>query len=49
VVAHEHDIEDLIPQDLCPFDEAVRLALERIRNADVLTRWSGATPLTSTA
>jgi uncharacterized protein YbjT (DUF2867 family) len=41
-VAHEHDIEALIPLDLCPFDEAVRLALERIRLADVVTRWSGA-------
>jgi uncharacterized protein YbjT (DUF2867 family) len=41
-VAHEHDIEALIPLDLCPFDEAVRLALERIRRADVTTRWSGA-------
>jgi uncharacterized protein YbjT (DUF2867 family) len=41
-VAHEHDIEALIPVDLCPFDEAVRLALERIRLADVVTRWSSA-------
>jgi len=41
-VAHEHDIETLIPLDLCPFDEAVRLALERIGHADVETRWSGA-------
>jgi len=42
VVAREHDIEALIPFELCPFDEAVRLALERIRHADVATRWSGA-------
>src|SRR5690606_28747447 len=41
-VAHEHDIAQLIPLDLCPFDEAVHLALERIRLADVVTRWSGA-------
>lgn len=41
-VAHEHDIEQLIPFELCPFDEAVRLALEKIRRADVSTRWSGA-------
>lgn len=41
-VAHEHDIEELIPLDLCPFDEAVRLALDRIKHADVVTRWSGA-------
>ncbi|HVN50439.1 MAG TPA: NAD(P)H-binding protein, partial [Acidimicrobiales bacterium] len=26
-VAREHDIENLIPLDLCPFDDAVRLAL----------------------
>ena len=42
VVAREHDIEALIPFELCPFDEAVRLALARIRAADVVTRWSGA-------
>ncbi len=42
VVARDHDIEGLIPFDLCPFDEAVRLALLRIRQRDVLTRWSGA-------
>lgn len=42
VVAREHDIEALIPLDLCPFDEAVHLALERVRNAEVVTRWSGA-------
>ncbi len=42
VVAREHDIEDLVPFEPCPFDEAVRLALERIRDAEVVTRWSGA-------
>ena len=41
-VASEHDIEDLLPGELCPFDEAVRLALERIGHAEVETRWSGA-------
>ena len=41
-VAHEHDIEALIPFERCPFDEAVRLALERIGHAEVETRWSGA-------
>lgn len=41
-IAHEHDIAALIPVDLCPFDDAVRLALERIRVADVVTRWSSA-------
>lgn len=42
VVAHEHDIEALIPFELCTFDEAVRLALESVRNGNVVTRWSGA-------
>lgn len=42
VVAHEHDIEELLPFELLPFDESVRLALQRIREAAVLTRWSGA-------
>jgi uncharacterized protein YbjT (DUF2867 family) len=42
VVATEHDIEQLVPFELCPFDEAVRLALLRIKEADVVTRWSGA-------
>jgi uncharacterized protein YbjT (DUF2867 family) len=42
-VTTEHDIEQLYPLDLCPFDEAVELALERTRDAEVLTRWSGAT------
>lgn len=41
-VAHEHDIEALIPFALCPLDEAVRLALESIRRGRVVTRWSGA-------
>ena len=42
VVAREHDIEKLIPVELRTFDEAVDLALERIRHAEVATRWSGA-------
>jgi uncharacterized protein YbjT (DUF2867 family) len=42
IVAREHDIEALIPLERCPFDEAVRLALERVRDADVMTRWSEA-------
>ena len=42
VVVHEHDIDGFIALDLCPFDEAVRLALHQIRNAEVATRWSGA-------
>ena len=42
VVATEHDIEAIIPLELCPFDQAVGLALERTRHAEVPTRWSGA-------
>ena len=38
VVAREHDIDALISLELCPFDEAVRLALLQIRDADVATR-----------
>lgn len=45
VVAHEHDIATYLPdppEGLIGFDEAVRLALQRIRDADVATRWSSA-------
>jgi len=44
-VCREHDITSLIPDPvggLVPFDEAVRLALTRVRDAQVVTRWSGA-------
>jgi hypothetical protein len=44
-VCHEHDIAHWIPdpvEGLVPFDSAVKLALTRIREADVITRWSGA-------
>ena len=42
---HEHDIAQWIPDPpggLISFDEAVRLALTRIQDAQVATRWSGA-------
>lgn len=45
VVCQEHDIERLVaPADggLLPFEEAVRLALTRVRNAEVVTRWTSA-------
>jgi hypothetical protein len=45
-VCAEHDIAAYVPdppEGLTGFDDAVRLALHRIRNADVATRWSGAT------
>jgi len=44
-VCHEHDIAQWIPDPadrLLSFDEAVRLALTRIRDAQVATRWSDA-------
>jgi uncharacterized protein YbjT (DUF2867 family) len=44
-VCHEHDIVELIADPvggLISFDEAVRLALTRIQDAQVVTRWSGA-------
>ncbi|CAN5650778.1 SDR family oxidoreductase [soil metagenome] len=45
VVCREHDIATWIPdppQGLIGFEEAVRLALVRIRDADVATHWSNA-------
>jgi hypothetical protein len=42
-VAHENDIAELLPGEApIGFDEAVRLALGKIRDADVETRWSSA-------
>jgi uncharacterized protein YbjT (DUF2867 family) len=41
--AHEHDIAAYIPDDeLLGFDESVRLALGKVRDANVETRWSNA-------
>ena len=45
VVCDEHDIADLVPDPpdgLIGFDRAVHLALQRIQDADVTTRWSSA-------
>ncbi|WP_330436817.1 SDR family oxidoreductase [Streptomyces griseoaurantiacus] len=44
VVCREHDIERYLPEGspLLGFDEAVRLALRRIHQAQVATRWSSA-------
>ncbi len=45
VVAQDRDIADYIedpPGGLLPFDQAVRLALQRVRDANVTTRWSSA-------
>jgi uncharacterized protein YbjT (DUF2867 family) len=42
-VAREHDIARYVPDDdLLGFDDAVRLALGKIKDAAVETRWSGA-------
>ncbi|WP_116021021.1 SDR family oxidoreductase [Thermomonospora umbrina] len=43
VTCREHDIARYVPDPpggLVPFDEAVRLALRRVRDAAVATRWS---------
>lgn len=45
VVAGEHDIAGYVPdppEGLVGFDHAVELALRRVRDADVVTRWSSA-------
>ncbi|MGW0337891.1 SDR family oxidoreductase [Streptomyces sp. NPDC003011] len=45
VVCHEHDIERYVPfppGHPLGFDEAVRLALRRVQDAQVATRWSSA-------
>jgi uncharacterized protein YbjT (DUF2867 family) len=47
VICTEDDIRRYIPDPpdgLLGFDEAVRLALQRVRDADVVTRWSDASP-----
>ena len=44
-VCHEHDVAQWIPDPpggLVSFDDAVRQALTRIRDAQVVTRWTGA-------
>ncbi|MFE9920914.1 SDR family oxidoreductase [Streptomyces sp. NPDC005774] len=45
VVCHEHDIARYVPDapgSPLPFDEALALALRRVREAQVATRWSSA-------
>ncbi|MGZ4637513.1 MAG: SDR family oxidoreductase [Actinomycetes bacterium] len=45
VVCREHDIARYVadpPEGLLGFDQAVELALQRIKDADVVTRWSSA-------
>jgi uncharacterized protein YbjT (DUF2867 family) len=45
VVCREHDIADHVPdppEGLLGFDEAVRLAVQRVRSSTVATRWASA-------
>jgi hypothetical protein len=45
VVCHEHDIAEYVPdppEGLLRFDEAVRLAVQRVRDRAVATRWASA-------
>ena len=45
VVCSEHDIAQYVPDPpggLLGFDDAVRLAIQRVRDAEVATRWSSA-------
>jgi hypothetical protein len=45
VICREHDITSYVPtppEGLLGFDESVRLALQRVREANVETRWSSA-------
>jgi hypothetical protein len=45
VVCHDHDVADHIPDPeggLTHYERAIELALTRVRNADVPTRWSDA-------
>lgn len=47
-ICHEHDIAEFIPDPpdgLVTFDRAVELALTRIREANVATRWTGASTM----
>ncbi|MCX2948465.1 SDR family oxidoreductase [Lentzea sp. NEAU-D7] len=43
VVCRENDIREVLPGENTGYDKAVELALTKIRDADVETRWSGAT------
>ncbi|RAS68130.1 uncharacterized protein YbjT (DUF2867 family) [Lentzea atacamensis] len=42
VVCRENDIRELLPGENAGYDKAVELALAKSRDADVETRWSGA-------
>jgi uncharacterized protein YbjT (DUF2867 family) len=45
VVCRDHDIADYVPdpvEGLLPYQQAVKLAIRQVRDANVTTRWSGA-------
>ncbi|USX50138.1 SDR family oxidoreductase [Lentzea sp. HUAS12] len=42
VVCRENDIHEVLPGENIGYEKAVELALDKIRDADVETRWSGA-------
>lgn len=42
VIVHDHAIDDVLPHRCLPFREAVALALQRVEDLEVATRWSGA-------
>ena len=42
VVCREHDVLECLPGETTGYDKAVALALAKVRDADVETRWSGA-------
>ncbi|SDH63445.1 Uncharacterized conserved protein YbjT, contains NAD(P)-binding and DUF2867 domains [Lentzea fradiae] len=42
VVCRENDVREVLPGENAGYDKAVELALAKVRNADVETRWSGA-------
>ena len=41
-ICHEQDIQGYLPGELIGISEAIRLALSKVRDADVETRWSDA-------
>jgi uncharacterized protein YbjT (DUF2867 family) len=47
VVVRDDRIRELVPRDTVPFRDAVALALERIKDLEVTTTWSGAGHLAS--
>ena len=42
VLARDHRIRELVPRELVPYDEAVRLAFQRIEQQSVVSSWTDA-------